>query len=117
MQISDLKPNIRNPRKLSSEKRKMLKKAMDEFGDLGGVVLNRQTKQLVGGHQRISVLSKDTSVVIENVYDVPTRTGTVADGHIVIADEKFRYREVDWDLAREEAANIAANQHGGAWDR
>jgi hypothetical protein len=115
MQVSDLKANKRNPRTISKEKREMLKKAIEEFGDLGGVVFNRQTKQLVGGHQRISVLPKGSKVVIENTYDPPTRTGTVADGHILISDERFMYREVDWPLVREESANIAANQHGGSW--
>ena len=116
MQISDLKPNDRNPRKISNEKKEMLKKAITEFGDLGGVVFNRRTQQLVGGHQRVSVIPKNAVVEIEKEYEKPTRTGTIAEGYIEVSGERFRYREVDWDLMREEAANIAANQHGGEFD-
>jgi hypothetical protein len=115
MQVSDLKHNKRNPRKISNEKKKMLQKAIEEFGDLGGIVFNKRTGQLVGGHQRTSVIPKNAEVVIEVSHEAPTRTGTTAEGHIKVKGEMFRYREVDWDLQREESANIAANQHGGEW--
>lgn len=116
MQVADLKPNKRNPRKISAEKKAMLSKAIEEFGDLGGIIFNKRTGQLVGGHQRVSVIPKDAAVEIEHKYKKPTRTGTTAEGHIVIKGEKFKYREVDWPLEREETANIAANQHGGNWE-
>ncbi len=116
MKIEDLNPNPRNPRKITNEKLDMLKSAVAEFGDLGCVVFNRQTKQLVGGHQRVKVLDQDTEIVLERLFDEPTRTGTVAEGYIEVDGERFKYREVDWDEVREKAANIAANKHGGEFD-
>ena len=53
MNIKDLAPNPRNPRKLSPEKLKMLKESLLEFGDLGCIIFNRKSQSLVGGHQRL----------------------------------------------------------------
>lgn len=116
MKLSELKPNLRNPRKISDDRLVMLKKSLDEFGDLSGTVWNRRTQRLVSGHQRGKVLPPDADIVIMQQYDPPTRTGTVAQGHVLIAGEKFAYREVDWDEQKETAGMIAANRHGGEWD-
>jgi hypothetical protein len=93
----------------------MLKKALAEFGDLSGIVYNARTQRLVGGHQRSKVLP-DGEIVIEKQHEVPTRTGTVAEGHVLVDGERMSYRLVDWDEAKEKAANIAANKHGGDFD-
>lgn len=114
--ISDLKPNPRNPRKIQDSKKQMLIKSLNEFGDLSGVVFNKKTNRLVGGHQRVSIIEPSHTIIIENTYDVPTRTGTVAEGFIDLDGEKLRYREVNWDEQKEKAANIAANKGAGDWD-
>ena len=116
MKLGELSGNPRNPRKITDERLKMLKKALEQFGDLSGIVFNRRSKQLVGGHQRLKVLPLDAEIIIDRLHETPTKTGTVAEGHITIDEDTFRYREVDWDDATEKAANIAANQHGGDWD-
>ncbi len=116
MKLSELNPNPNNPRKISSIKKTMLEKSLEKFGDLSGIVYNRQTERLVGGHQRKSVLPADAEIVIEYRYETPTRTGTVCEGHVLINGEKFKYREVLWDDVREKMANIAANKHGGEFD-
>lgn len=116
MKIKDLRPNEKNPRKISDQDKQELKKAVYEFGDLGSIIFNRVSKRLSGGHQRVSVIPENSTIVIDTKYDVPTRTGTVAEGHVLIEGEKFKYREVSWDAEREAAAMIAANKHGGTWD-
>src|SRR3990167_1256023 len=113
MNLSDLTPHPGNPRKISDQKLEMLKKSLDQFGDLSGIVFNRRSSRLVGGHQRLKVLPKDLPIKITKTYKEPTRTGSVADGYVEIDGERYRYREVDWDDPTEKAANIAANQHGG----
>lgn len=75
MKISDLKPNQRNPRKISNEKLSMLEYSMGMFGDLSGIIYNRRSKQLEGGHQRGKVIPKNAEIVIELSYDIPTKTG------------------------------------------
>lgn len=116
MELKDLVPNPKNPRKITDEKLKMLKKSIETFGDLGCVVFNRVTNHLVGGHQRIKVIPDDAKIVIDRQLDKPNEQGTIATGYIIIGDERFAYREVVFDETTEKAANIAANAHGGMWD-
>lgn len=115
MKIDDLKPNIKNPRKISAKQKAGLKKSIEEFGDLGGIVFNEETNSLVGGHQRKNAL-KGAEIKIINKYDPPTKTGTVADGFAIIGGEKFSYRVVRWNKNREMEALLAANKHGGVFD-
>lgn len=115
MRVKDLKPNPKNPRTITDAKLEQLKKAMLEFGDLSGVVYNRRSEQLVGGHQRAKNFA-DAEIVITKTYDKPTKTGTVAIGYLKQGVERFAYREVNWDKHREMAANIAANKGAGEWD-
>lgn len=115
MELSDLKPNPKNPRKITDKKLKALKKALEEFGDLGGIVFNRRSGRLVSGHQRIQVLPKDANIIYEQFSD-HMKNGTVALGHIMLDDEPFSYREVDWSDEKEMAANIAANKGAGEWE-
>ncbi len=115
MKITDLKPADYNPRRITDKQLKMLKKSLEEFGDLSGFVFNRRTGNLISGHQRLKCLP--ASAVIEK-KELPkqSRTGTVAEGYIEINGERFIYREVDWSVEKEKAANIAANKHGGEFD-
>ena len=56
MKGGDLSPASYNPRKISPEQLKALGDALKVFGDLGGIVRNRKTGNLVGGHQRVKSL-------------------------------------------------------------
>lgn len=109
-----LRPNPRNPRKISDKKLKMLKGSLSQFGDLSGIIFNRRTQTTNGGHQRLKILPNDP--VIEKIWDTPTDKGTVAEGYIEFEGERFKYREVDWDEPTETAAMIAANNQGGEND-
>lgn len=107
--VSDLVPNPQNPRTISDAKLEMLRKSLSEFGDLSGVVFNRTTGHLVGGHQRIKLLPTDAAI--------HTTPGDPDHGHVFTPDgQRLTVRFVDWDETKEKAANIAANQHGGDWD-
>jgi hypothetical protein len=111
--IADLAPAPYNPRQISDEKLDLLRRAMQKYGDLSGIVFNRRNGHLVGGHQRVKHFDPDTPVHVERTYDEPTPQGTVAEGYVLMDDERWIYREVDWDDQDEAAANIAANMHGG----
>lgn len=101
MKIKDLRAATYNPRKITDKKLEMLGKSMREFGDLSGIVFNRRTGNLIGGHQRLKHL--DSEWEIEGGF-VKTPFGD------------FVFREVDWPEKKEKAANIAANKHGGEFD-
>jgi hypothetical protein len=68
---------------------------MARFGDLSGIVWNSRTGHLVAGHQRVAELRR--------------RGAVLEGGAVVAAGERFPVRVVDWPLADEQAANLAAN--------
>lgn len=114
MKVKDLKPADYNPRVISEARLTMLGKSMREFGDLSGVVRNVETGHLVGGHQRLKHLDPEWKIVKERCTD---DTGTVAVGYIETPNGRLSYREVKWPLEKEIQANIAANNHGGEFDK
>lgn len=116
MKIDRLKPNKNNPRKISESKLLVLEKSLEKFGDLSGFVYNRRTKALVSGHQRTKTLPEDAEIKITKRHKEPTKAFTVAEGHIMIGEEQFSYREVDAPEEWEMEALLAANKHGGEWD-
>lgn len=115
--IADLEDADYNPRKkMSRDGLLSLKKALWEFGDLSGIVFNIRSGKLISGHQRCKVLPRENEITITKKYDTPTRTGTMAEGYMLIDGEKYQYREVDWPDDKEKAANLAANNQGSVND-
>lgn len=112
MNLEDLKPNPKNPRKITHNKLKALKKSLEEFGDLGGIVFNWRTGRLIGGHQRAAVFDKGKLILEESI----PLNGDRSKGYILFGDHQFSFREVDWPEDKEMAANIAANKGAGDWD-
>lgn len=114
-----MKDNPKNPRKITVAQLVGLRESMREFGDLSGIVWNRQTGKLVGGHQRIKAVQDaqgEEQIRVLRTYETPTPAGTVLEGRVTVGAEEFTYRVVDWPPAKEAAAMIAANKHGGSWD-
>lgn len=102
MKLKDLRPAQYNPRKITDEQDKMLGKSMKEFGDLSGIIFNKKTGNIIGGHQRIRHLSHESEIDIKKGI-IKTDTG------------EWTFRQVDWPLKKEKAANLAANKHGGSF--
>jgi hypothetical protein len=116
MELKDLHPNDRNPRKISQNQKEMMAKSLEQFGDVSGFVFNTRFQRLVAGHQKKSILPPDSKIIITEKYDEPNKHGTVAVGFVDIGGEKFKYREVDVDETTEMAMNIASNKHSGEFD-
>ncbi len=120
--LSDLKEAGYNPRVISSKRLSNLHKSMTTYGDLSGVVFNVKTKTLISGHQRLKPL-RDAGIKVEiKTKPITDKFGTVAEGYVVAktsaGELRIPYREVSWsDKKAEYAANIAANAHGGDFDR
>ncbi|HRW55105.1 MAG TPA: ParB N-terminal domain-containing protein, partial [Phycisphaerae bacterium] len=93
--ITDINPAPYNPRvdlKPGDPDYEKLKRSLTEFGCVEPLVWNRQTGNLVGGHQRLKILidqGADSAMV--SVVDLP--------------------------IEREKALNIALNKISGDWDR
>ena len=74
---NDLVPNLRNPRKITDEQIKALRKSLQAFGDLSGIIFNERSNRLVGGHQRIeAVCDKNYTLTKSKVYAKPAAVGT-----------------------------------------
>lgn len=96
---SEIHPAEYNPRKMSAEGKKLLKRSIKKYGVVGGIVVNKQTgNTIVGGHQKIDILDE------MNKY--PEQ------------DYLLRVEMVDVDLPTEKAMNVALNNSniGGTFD-
>lgn len=122
MELKDLKGADYNPRVITDKQLKNLGRSMSRYGDLSGIVFNKRTKTLISGHQRIRTIRESgykTKIVTKPVSDT---YGTVSEGYIAVKTEegviRIPFRVVDWkDKKAEKAANIAANAHGGDFDK
>lgn len=88
-----------NPRKLSDESRKTLKRGIKKFGLVGGIVVNKQTGlTVVSGHQRLSVM--------DELQKFPDN------------DYRIRVDVIDVDEKQEKELNILMNNPNaqGTWD-
>ena len=83
--------NPRNDLKPGDKEYEKLKRSISEYGFLEPIIWNRQTGNVVGGHQRLKVLLDLGHTEIDCVV-------------------------VDLDLQREKALNIALNKIQGDWD-
>lgn len=113
--LGDIKSAKYNPRTITNWALEALQRSMMKFGDLSGITVNVRTGTLVGGHQRLKTFDKSWKVVKQTC--IRDAVGTVAEGFIETPYGRWSYREVDWDLETEIAANIAANKHGGSFDQ
>ena len=118
MKIEELKANPKNPRTITDKRLESLKQSMLRFGDISGIVFNRMTGRLVGGHQRVKLFSesKDAKVGLVEKRSKADQQGTVATGFVRGDFGEFAYREVEWTEETEALANLAANKHGGEFD-
>ncbi len=92
-----------NPRKISEESRKTLKRGIKEFGIVGGLIVNKRTGfTVVGGHQKLSIMDELQK------YNPETHEN----------DYRIRVDVVDVDLQKEKELNILLNNPNaqGTWD-
>ena len=91
--LKDLKGANYNPRKISKKKKQELKRSYEMFGHAGVIVWNKQTQNVVGGHQGIGVM-------IEALGE----------------DAEVDVKIVDLPLHKEKALNVRLNKPSGEWD-
>jgi hypothetical protein len=106
-----------NPRRISKAQYKRLQETLDELGDLGGIVHDLNSDQIIGGNQRSTVFDvARMRPAITEKFDEPNKQGTVARGYVEWHGEKFAYRAVRWTDEQCRKGNIVANIAGGMWD-
>lgn len=90
---SEIKPADYNPRVLTDEARKKLKANIKANGLIGGLVYNEQTKNLVSGHQRLSIADEI------NKYNPETKEN----------DYEIKLEQISVDIKKEKELNIWFN--------
>lgn len=90
---SEITPSDYNPRTITDEARKSLKKNIKENGIIGGMVWNEQTSNLVSGHQKLSIADE------VNKYNLATNEN----------DYDLKVEVVNVDLKKEKELNIFFN--------
>ena len=92
-----------NPRTISEEGKKALRRSIRKYGVVGGIVVNKQTGYtIVGGHQKVAILDEF------HKYDPETHEN----------DYVLRVELIDVDIKTEKSLNITLNNPnvGGDWD-
>jgi len=93
--VRKLKPAAYNPRKelkRGEPEYEKIKASIAQFGYVGGMVWNKRSGNLVGGHQRLKVLVAEFGV------------------------KEVEVCVVDLPLAQEKALNLGLNKISGEWD-
>ncbi len=124
IKLEDLKEYHKNPRIISGDRFDKLGDSLTSLGDLGGVVLNRRTNEIIGGNQRVKSFLQERdryTIEMKEAFDKTQGDGTVEWGFIVKdkgkeTEQRFSFRIVDWDEEKAERANIQANKITGMWD-
>lgn len=96
---SEINPATYNPRTISKEGVSTLKRSLNNYGVLGGIIVNQRTGMtIVGGHQKVAILDRQ--------FKYPDN------------DYELRVEVIDVDLKTEKTINIALNNPnvGGDWD-
>src|ERR671925_577567 len=106
-----MKPFSKNARKISEEQLADLESFLRELGDLGGIVHDLNSDQIIGGNQRSKVFDiNDCEIIIEHKLKRPDSQGTVALGYVIWEKKRYSYRQVKWTPKQCEKANIIANK-------
>jgi hypothetical protein len=114
LSMDEIKPADYNPRIISDPESNALDYSMKEFGDISGITWNRQTGNLVTGHQRYNrLVEKYGKLTFGRLIN--GRRDIISEGNVPTG---YDLREVDWPEDKELAANLAANSHTnqGKWD-
>lgn len=106
---SQIRLHEQNPRVISDENRKALKRGIKKFGMVGGIVVNKRTGYtLVSGHQRLSVmdeLQKYNTETKENDYPIRVDLIDVEEKEekelLILLNNPSAQGEWDYDALRE----------------
>lgn len=105
MRLSDLAAWDRNPRTIDGESAAGLQRSMQSFGDIAGITYNRRNGRLVSGHQRVDRLRSQCPLNVDPEITLLTAT----QGVLLIGEQQWPVRIVDWDEETHARANVAAN--------
>lgn len=107
----------KNPRVITERAYALLEDSLDEFGDLGGIVHDLNSDEIIGGNQRSRIFDiNKCKTEIYKRFEEPDEQGTIALGYVIWNGKRYNYRQVRWTEEKCAEANIKANKLGGDWD-
>lgn len=104
IKIKDIKPSPYNPRTIDHKELKKLSNSMKEFGIIDPIIVNLNNMNIVGGHQRYSVLEHEGVQELNMI-----RLGKIG----------WVFKETEMDIPDEDTekmVNISLNNIKGQWD-
>lgn len=104
----DLAADPRNPRFINPTAQGGLSASLAEFGDLSGIVWNKQTGQLVTGHQRLDQITARWGPQKIEITEAGLGQIRIMQGEGMPC-YLFTVRVVDWSPEKQAAANATAN--------
>jgi len=110
-------PFADNPRQVSKKRLDALRSSLADLGELGGVVHDLNSDQIISGNQHMRAIGK-RGVRVEFIDEehAPDAQGTVRVGFITWPGGSIPYRQVRWDAGTCQRANIVANTDAGFWN-
>ena len=88
----------KNPRQITAKQYEALAIDLAELGDLGGIVHDLNSDEIIGGNQRSRVFDINAcDVVLTEELHEPDAQGTVAHGYVLWRGNKYAYRLATWE--------------------
>lgn len=107
----------KNPRQITEKQFTDLGSSLSRLGDLGGIVHDLNSDEIIGGNQRSRVFDVNKcEIELVEQYAEPDEQGTVGVGFVLWKGKRYAYRQVRWTPKQCEEANIRANKNGGSFD-
>lgn len=105
--INKVRKAAYNPRYLSTNAREGLRESMDDFGDISGICINKKTGNVFAGNHRFDEISKKHGR--SNLSLISLEGEWYSLGLLDGSSTGFKVRVVDWELDKEQLANVVAN--------
>ncbi len=129
--IKDLKPNPKNPRKITQNELKKLIRSIKEFGFIDPVIINKNKEReniIIGGHQRVEAVKKLMNNLDERIEELKKEVkqekedqkkeekNKILESLIKVNQGIVPVIETNLPEEKENILNIALNEISGDWD-
>lgn len=115
IKVKDLFPNKKNPRKISKENLKKLKRKIERLGFHNPVKVDEKMN-LLGGNKRVKALLEMGAAELEIPVMIPNRPLTKKEKDEIIITDNVSDGEWDWEILKEEWNMEELKDWGLEWD-
>ena len=108
--IDEIIPSDYNPRQSDSVFKNNLSNSLNEFGCVEPIIINTESKEIIGGHQRYDLLHEEYVLSGSNKELFILRLGDIS---WVFPETDLKIKSSE----HEKALNLALNNIGAEWDK